>query len=111
MTYSSPASGEPVGTSFIVPRAETDLVHRREMMKIWADQSLGTMGRRADYLNCCLMALCQAGPWFAQADAAFAENVRAYYERVREEDLLLTHTLISPQANRSQDAAQQQGGT
>jgi 4-hydroxyphenylacetate 3-monooxygenase len=29
---------------------------------------------------------------------------------VREEDLLLTHTLITPQANRSQDAAQQLGG-
>ena len=34
----------------------------------------------------------------------------AYYERVRDEDLLLTHTLITPQANRSQNAAQQEGG-
>ena len=80
------------------------------MMKRWADRSLGTLGRTGDYLNCALAALSEAGPWFAQADAAFAANVRAYYERVREEDLLLTHTLIPPQANRSQDAAQQQGG-
>ncbi len=110
MTYDSPSSGERVGRSFIVPRTHEDLVRRREMMKRWADYSLGTLGRSGDYLNCCLMALGQAGPWFAQADPAFAEHIRAYYERVREQDLLLTHTLITPQANRSQDAAQQQGG-
>ena len=50
--------------------------------------------------------------WFAQADPAFADNVRRYYEKVREEDLLTTHTLIPPQANRSVGAAQQvDGGT
>jgi 4-hydroxyphenylacetate 3-monooxygenase len=110
MTYPSPTSGDRVGMSFIVPQSVSDLERRRVMMKRWADYSLGTLGRTGDYLNCGLMALSQAQPWFAQADPAFAANVRAYYERVREEDLLLTHTLISPQANRSQDAAQQQGG-
>jgi 4-hydroxyphenylacetate 3-monooxygenase len=110
MTYDSPSSGERVGRSFMVPQRLDDLVRRREMMKVWADYSLGTLGRTGDYLNCCVMALSQAQPWFAQADAAFAANIAAYYETVREQDLLLTHTLISPQANRSQDAAQQQGG-
>ena len=110
MTYDSPTSGERVGMSFIVPRSIEDLERRRAMMKTWADRSLGTLGRTGDYLNCAVMALSQATTWFAQADPAFAANVQAYYERVREEDLLLTHTLISPQANRSQDAAQQQGG-
>ena len=110
MTYESPSSGEQVGASFIVPRTVVDLERRRRMMKLWADRSLGTLGRTGDYLNCCLAALSEAGPWFAQADPAFAANIRAYYERVREQDLLLTHTLITPQANRSQDAAQQQGG-
>ncbi len=110
MTYVAPG-GERVGMSFIVPETVADLERRRAMMKVWADFSLGTLGRTGDYLNCCLMALSRARPWFAQADQAFAANVEAYYERVRDQDLLLTHTLISPQANRSQDAAQQQGGT
>lgn len=111
MTYVSPTSGDRVGTSFLVPESVDDLVERRRMMKHWADYSLGTLGRSGDYLNVCLMALGQAGAWFAQADPSFAENVRRYYELVREQDLLLTHTLVSPQANRSQDAAQQLGGT
>ena len=110
MTYEEPGSSERYGTSFIVPRTQADLVRRRESMKAWADYSLGTLGRTGDYLNCAVMALSQAQSWFAQADQAFAANIAAYYRRVRAEDLLLTHTLISPQANRSQDAAQQQGG-
>ena len=41
-----------------------------------------------------LMALSEAAEWFGQADPRFGENIRAYYERVREQDLLTTHTLI-----------------
>ena len=52
------------------------------------------------------MALSEAGEWFAQADPRFGENVARYYEKVREEDLLTTHTLIPPQANRAVGAAQ-----
>jgi 4-hydroxyphenylacetate 3-monooxygenase len=110
MTYASPSSEQPVGMSFIVPRSVGDLERRRDMMKLWADRSLGTLGRTGDYLNCCLMALAEAGPWFEQAGPEFARNVRAYYEYVRDGDLLLTHTLISPQANRAQQAGEQRGG-
>jgi 4-hydroxyphenylacetate 3-monooxygenase len=56
------------------------------------------------------MALSEAQGYFAQADPAFGENIRRYYEKVREEDLLTTHTLIPPQANRSVGAAQQVDG-
>ncbi|MBX5443334.1 MAG: 4-hydroxyphenylacetate 3-monooxygenase, oxygenase component [Solirubrobacteraceae bacterium] len=110
MLYPSPTTGDPVGTSFMVPRTHEDLAKRRAAFKVWADESLGTLGRTGDYLNSSLMALSEAGEWFAQADPAFAENVRRYYEMVREQDLLMTHTLIPPQANRSQAAAAQMGG-
>lgn len=110
MTYESPTSGDRVGTSFLVPRTHDELSRRREMTKAWADHSLGTLGRTGDYLNSCLMALSESRDWFEQADPAFGENIRRYYEMVREQDLLLTHTLIPPQANRSADAQQQMGG-
>jgi 4-hydroxyphenylacetate 3-monooxygenase len=110
LTYESPTSGERVGTSFMVPRSAADLVKRHAAFKAWADHSLGTLGRTGDYLNSALMALSEAGDWFAQADDRFAGNVRAYYEKVREEDLLTTHTLIPPQANRAVGAGQQIDG-
>src|SRR3954451_12286369 len=110
LTYQSPSSGERVGTSFMVPRDADDLAKRRSAFKAWADHSLGTLGRTGDYLNSALMALSEAGPWFAQADQRFADNIAAYYEKVREEDLLTTHTLIPPQVNRAAGPGQQVDG-
>jgi len=110
LTYESPTSGERVGTSFLVPRAPGDLERRRAGFKAWAEYSLGFLGRTGDYLNSSLMALSEASDWFAQADPRFGENIRAYYERVREQDLLTTHTLIPPQANRAVGPGQQVDG-
>jgi 4-hydroxyphenylacetate 3-monooxygenase len=110
LTYASPTSGERVGMSFLVPRDADDLAKRRAGFKAWADHSLGTLGRTGDYLNSSLMALSEAGSWFAQADPRFADNVATYYEKVREEDLLTTHTLIPPQANRAVGPGQQVDG-
>jgi 4-hydroxyphenylacetate 3-monooxygenase len=110
LTYPSPISGEPVATSFLIPATKADLAKRHAAFKVWADHSLGMLGRTGDYLNSALMALASAETWFAQADPAYGENIRRYYEKAREEDLLLTHTLIPPQANRSMTASQQAGG-
>ena len=111
LTYPSPLTGEPVGTSFLVPTVATDLEKRREAFGVWADRSLGMLGRTGDYLNSALMALASASAWFGQADAAFARNIVSYYEKVREEDLLCTHTLIPPQANRAVSGSQQARGS
>ncbi len=101
MTYVSPSSGQRVGLSFLVPRSREDLPRVRTMMKRWADYSGGMMGRTPDYLNRSLMAYATAADYCAENDPRFGENIRRYYEYVREHDLVLTHTLINPQANRS----------
>src|SRR5580704_11197957 len=110
LTYPSPATGEPVATSFLQPRTPDDLTKRRQAFKAWADRSLGMLGRTGDYLNSALMALASAEGWFGQAGPGFGENIRRYYEKIREEDLLCTHTLVPPQANRAMTASQQAGG-
>ena len=111
LTYPSPLTGEPVATSFLIPRTPGDLSKRRQAFKLWADRSLGMLGRTPDYLNSALMALAAAHDWFAQAEPALGQNIRGYYERVREQDLLCTHTLVPPQANRAVTASQQAGGS
>src|SRR5215469_15798528 len=74
LTYPSPATGDQVATAFLVPRTEADLAKRRQAFKLWADASLGMLGRTGDYLNSALMALASAADWFGQADAAFSRN-------------------------------------
>lgn len=107
MTYASPATGDPVGLSFLMPRTHDDLVRVRTMMKRWADYSGGFMGRTPDYLNRALVGYASAAAYCAENDPRFGEHIRRYYEHVREHDLCLTHTLINPQANRSVGPSQQ----
>ncbi len=101
MTYVSPSSGESVGASFIIPKSIGDLEHRHRMMAHWAKASFGMMGRTPDFLNVSLMAIAQAGDYFAQNRPEFKDNVQNYYEYVRENDLVLTHTLVNLQRTRS----------
>ena len=105
MTYTSPSTGNLVGLSFMQPHTKEDLVRRRTMMQHWARYAHGMMGRAPDYLNSELMAIAAAAPFFEKQDPRFGENIRKYYEYVRENDLCLTHTLILPQSNRSVTAA------
>ncbi|HIA17274.1 MAG TPA: 4-hydroxyphenylacetate 3-monooxygenase, oxygenase component [Dehalococcoidia bacterium] len=101
MTYVSPSSGESVGASFIIPKSIDDLEHRHRMMAHWAKASFGMMGRTPDFLNVSLMAMAQAGDYFAQNRPEFKDNIQNYYEYVRENDLVLTHTLVNLQRTRS----------
>ena len=107
MTYVSPSSGERVGVSFLQPQTTEDLRRRSSMEYRWARYSGGMMGRSPDYMNSSFMALAAASDYFAQNRPEFGENIRRYYEYIRENDLCLTHTLINPQANRSVGASGQ----
>jgi 4-hydroxyphenylacetate 3-monooxygenase len=105
MTYEE--GGGRYGLSWLVPRTKEDLERRGRMMRRWAEASFGMMGRTSDYLNVAIMAMAQASAYFAGNDPRYAENIRNYYEYARENDLTLTHTLISPQVNRAVGASQQ----
>ncbi len=101
MTYISPTSGERVGMSFIMPEDLNDLERRRRMFYRWATYHGGMMGRTPDYMNAAFVAMASAAPYFDQDREGFGENVRRYYELIREQDLCLTHTLVNPQRSRS----------
>ncbi len=105
MTYSSPISGERVGTSFIQPRTKEELMMRRQMMQEWSVYTGGMMGRSPDYINVGIMAYGAAADMFGKQDEQYKQNMIRYYEHCRENDLSLTHTLIQPQVNRGVSAS------
>lgn len=101
MTFASPTTGDRVGLSFLSPRSLEDLENRRRMFYRWATWHGGMMGRTPDYMNAAFVAMASAAPFFDQDREGFGENVRRYYEHIRENDLCLTHTLVNPQRSRS----------
>jgi 4-hydroxyphenylacetate 3-monooxygenase len=101
MTYVSPTSGERVGLSFIMPSTREELERRRVMMLHWARATCGMMGRSPDFMNVTFAAWAAAAGYFAQGGAQFGENIRRYYEHIRENDLTLTHALINLQRSRT----------
>ena len=101
MTCVSPTSGDRVGLSFITPRVGQDLARRHTMMAHWARASCGMMGRTPDFLNVAVMSMAAAGDYCGQNRPEFKQNIERYYEYVRENDLVLTHTLVNLQRNRS----------
>ena len=101
MTYVSPSTGDRVGLSFIIPRTIPELERRRRMMAHWARAGCGMMGRTPDFLNISIMTMAAAGDYFAQNRPEFKDNIQRYYEHIREKDLVLTHTLVNLQRNRS----------
>ncbi len=107
LTYPSPSTGKPVGTAFMAPRSHADLVKRRNAFQLWSEATFGLMGRSPDFMNTVLLAFAEAKEVFARGGQKFADNLVRYYEHVRENDLFLSHALISPQTDRSKASFEQ----
>lgn len=107
LTYESPSTGDRVGLSFIQPHSKEELVRRRAMVKTWMDATCGMFGRSPDFMNINIAAFAMAAPAFGEKEPRYGDNVRAYYEHARENDISMTHTLINPQVDRSKPVEQQ----
>ena len=101
MTYKSPTSGEPVGRSFDMPQTKEALETRSKMMLNWARSTCGMMGRSPDFMNVTFAAWGAAAEYFGEKRPEFADNMRAYVEYIRENDVTLTHSLINLQRSRN----------
>ena len=101
MTYKSPSSGERVGRSFSNPKTRDELETRTKMMVNWARASCGMMGRSPDFMNVTFAAWGAAADFFGEKRPEFGDNMRRYVEHIRENDLVLTHSLINLQRSRN----------
>src|SRR6185436_11564535 len=68
----------------------------------------GSMGRLPDFMNAMLTDASTIRPLLASREKAFGANLVAYYEKVREEDLCLTHALADPLIDRSKGIEEQE---
>lgn len=100
VTYSR--DGHRYAMSFLVPRSRDDVLRRGEAFYEWATWSNGMFGRTPDYKNASVTAFNAAAEFLVQGRPEFADNIRRYYEFVRDHDKVLTHTLVNPTFNFAQ---------
>ena len=107
MTFASPATGDPVGLSFIIPNSQEDLLRRRRALEIVADAHHGILGRTPDYVNIQVTATRQMAEEHGRNEKMFAQNLVDYHAYIRDNDLSLTHCFGHPQVNRGAAVGQQ----
>ncbi|MDP6993363.1 MAG: 4-hydroxyphenylacetate 3-hydroxylase N-terminal domain-containing protein, partial [Woeseiaceae bacterium] len=91
--------GATYATSFMIPKSVDDIKKRGESAYEWARWSNGMFGRTPDYKNASVMAFAASAKFLEEGRPEFAENMRNYYEYVKTNDKVLTHTLINPTYN------------
>jgi 4-hydroxyphenylacetate 3-monooxygenase len=92
-------NGDTYATSFMIPKSVDDIKKRGESAYEWARWSNGMFGRTPDYKNASVMAFAASAKFLEEGRPEFAENMRNYYEYVKTNDKVLTHTLINPTYN------------
>ena len=85
--------GEVISLSCLPPTTAEELAAKRRNIELWANTTLGQMGRYPDFCSELTVGLLDAAEWLGQADKRFADNARAYHHRCASQDLCLTHAL------------------
>jgi len=111
MTFASPKTGAPVLRCFQIPRSHADLRARRLFSEKWAEATFGLMGRSPDHVASFFTGYAAVPSVFATAGQKYADNVVAFYERMRDQHLYLSYAIVPPQIDRSKPAHKQSDPT
>src|SRR6201988_3731935 len=87
MTFVSPKTGVPVHRAWQIPKSHADLRARRLFSETWAEATFGLMGRTPDHVAGFFCGYAAVPEVFAKAGKQFADNVVAFYERMRDQHL------------------------
>ncbi len=105
MTYTSPATGQPVNRIWQMPDSVEALRERRRAIECWAEESLGFMGRTPDHVAGFFVGFAAAPNILAEnGNNEFARNAVRIYEFLRDNDVYITYTIVPPQIDRSKPA-------
>jgi 4-hydroxyphenylacetate 3-monooxygenase len=111
MTFPSPATGAPVLRAYQIPKTHADLRARRLFSEKWAEATFGLMGRTPDHVAGFFCGYAAVPGIFAAAGQKFADNVVAFYERMRDQHLYASYAIVPPQIDRSKPAHKQSDPT
>jgi 4-hydroxyphenylacetate 3-monooxygenase len=111
MTFTSPKTGYPVLRAYQIPRSHADLKARRLASETWAEATFGLMGRTPDHVAGFFCGYAAVPSVFAAGGREFADNLVAFYERLRDDHLYVSYAIVPPQIDRSKPAHRQSDPT
>ncbi len=106
MIAPDPETGEDMALSHLLPRSAEDLDRRHVALLRAAELTVGMMGRTPDYMNVTFAGFASdrtrwIGP--GESNAAGYENLVGFQQRLRRDDLSLTHTIVHPTIDKETD--------
>lgn len=108
LTFASPTSGGPVSIAWQMPTTLEEMIHRRQGLALTAELHGGFMGRSPDHLASALAGQLMGIEVFEAYSPEYANNLKAYFQYIRDNDLALTYVIINPQSNRAADTSEQE---
>lgn len=111
MTFTVPETGKPAWRCYQIPRSLADLGAKRIAAEKWAELSFGLMGRTPDHVGNFFTGYAAKPKLFATGSKPFAENLLAFYRKLRDEHLYVTYAIVPPQIDRSKPAHKQSDPT
>jgi 4-hydroxyphenylacetate 3-monooxygenase len=105
--FRAPETGELVSKIWMMPKTREELADRRSVYHMWAEPTLGLLGRCPAHVPGYISAFNAAREIFNDGERDFANNVERNYRHLRDNDLYVTYTIIHPQMDRSKPAHQQ----
>jgi 4-hydroxyphenylacetate 3-monooxygenase len=105
MTYTSPATGEPVNVIWRMPKTTEELSIWRGAVEKWSESNFGLIGRGPDHVAGFFSGWASAPEIFDDRSGRdFAGNIVRFYEFLRDNDVYITYTIVPPQIDRSKPA-------
>jgi len=107
LTFESPTSGGRVNIAWQLPTSYEEMVHRRKGLSKMAESHGGFMGRSPDHLASALGGQVMGLNVFEEYSPEYADNLKNYYNYIRDNDSALTYVIINPQSNRGASTSEQ----
>jgi 4-hydroxyphenylacetate 3-monooxygenase len=104
--------GEKVGITHVAPKSVADLQQRHAAIELIARRTLGFLGRSPDYLNVTLTSFATDAQlrWSELGNPQGARRLMDFQSYVALNDLCMTHALVHPTVDKSQDEMTAKGG-
>lgn len=103
MTFVTP-EGNRALRAYQIPRSHADLRDRRLASEKWAESTFGLMGRSPDHVAGFFCGYAAVPEVFAKGGQQFADNVTAFYKKLRDNHSYVSYAIVPPQIDRSKPA-------